>query len=359
MARQIRKFKRELPDYEMYDPVQPCYNDDEDNDIEDARRQKKKFRCPFRREDDGSQCNKDNEKLNEILNHFYKFHFTRICAGNVFEENLNCFFTKCHDTFSTHDKLVKHIHKHEDGKESLFYIKYLIDNLENEKKEGLNELKTVFQAEKRDVEDLLNAAEMANEKLDSDHQTKIVDMETESNAMEIKLKGDIRYYRKKSDDLKKKNEDGYKKMNEEKSQFEEVKRKNENLLKEHAAKMKTSEEAQTMMKGKISDLKEKNSELKGKHSILQETNKMLNNKLEKLNRKLSDHGPNSESSLAKRNARLEKQLDLAKKQIKAKESELKQKDNQIFKLSFEDEDSLDGSPKPSSTTSKEYVEDSD
>jgi len=350
-------FKRELPDYEMYNPVEPVYLSHDDLSdalgLEDIRGPRKKFRCPFRRESDGSNCSEKNDNFHEILNHFYKFHFGRICSGNVFEENLNCFFAQCQDTFSTHEKLVKHIHKHEAGKESLFFLKYIIDNLEKEKKEGLEELKGVFKAEKLNFETNLQKYEKQKETIGDEHLSKIKDMETESAEKERKLKEESRHYRKKYDGFKKKYEDSVKHAEEKDYKFEEIKQKNENLVKENAARLNDAEDVKTKMKGVISDLRERNAELRGKLSIQQETTQELNIKLEKMNRKYSELGPSSESSLVKRNAKLEKQLEMAKKQIKAKEAELKEKDSEIFKLKFED--SEDESPQPSG----EYVEDSD
>lgn len=347
-------FKREPPDYEMYNPASPIYNDD---DLEDTHvRDKKKFRCPFNREKDGNACNKHDDNKNEVLNHFYKYHFARISSGNVFEENLNCFFNKCHDTFSTHEKLVKHVHKHEAGKESLFYIKYLIENFEGEKKEALDELKAVFKAEKMDVENLLEECKKEKEMLIEKHLSSIEDMETDTKEKENKLTDDLRYYRKKCDATKKKSEDDLKTLKEKESKIIELKNKNETLSRELSSNKIASEETEIKLKGKISDLKERNAELRGKFSIQQETSQELSNKLEKFNRKWSDLGPNSESSLVKRNARLEKQLEMAKKQIKAKEAELKEKDEQIFKLTFEDSEDESNKPSNSNLPDGEYVE---
>ena len=40
----------------------------------------------------------------------------------------------------THDKLVKHMQKHEGGEQSLYYIKYIMDNMETEVEKRLQEL---------------------------------------------------------------------------------------------------------------------------------------------------------------------------------------------------------------------------
>ena len=47
----IKSFKTEEPDYELYNPVAPNYSDDEREEVENTQvRDKKRFRCPFRRE---------------------------------------------------------------------------------------------------------------------------------------------------------------------------------------------------------------------------------------------------------------------------------------------------------------------
>jgi len=355
--KEIKSFKTEEPDYELYDPVAPNYSEsEEEEEVENTQvRDKKRFRCPFRREEDGLSCNTHNDNKSEILNHFYKSHFQRICSGNVFEENLNCFYSRCHDTFSTHEKLVKHMHKHEGGRESMYYIKYLIENLEKEKKEALGELNMALKAEKIEHEKQLEDFHTSKEVLVEEHSAVIKDMEKESLKRESKLKEDLRYYKKKYEESKKRLADDLKTANENESQIKELKGENEKKSKELSLIKKTSEDSQNLMKGKISDLKEKNAELRGKFAIQQESNLELSTKLDKLNRKYSDLGPNSESALMKRNARLEKLLELAKKQIKAKEALLRAKDEEMFKIAYDGSD--DDSTEPSnSNTTGEYVE---
>jgi len=354
--KEIKSFKTEEPDYELYDPVAPNYSESEEEEVENTQvRDKKRFRCPFRREEDGLSCNTHNDNKSEILNHFYKSHFQRICSGNVFEENLNCFYSRCHETFSTHEKLVKHMHKHEGGRESMYYIKYLNDNLEKEKKEALDESKVAHKAERIELEKQLEDFQTYKEVLIEEHQSAIKDMEKESKKRESKLKDDLRYYKKKYEESKKRVADDLKTVNENKSKIKELKDENEKKLKELVMLKKTSEDSQNQMKGKISDLKERNAELRGKFAIQQETSLELGTKLDKLNRKYSDLGPNSESALMKRNARLEKQLELAKKQIKAKEAELRAKDEEMFKIAYDGSD--DDSTEPiNSNTTGEYVE---
>jgi len=327
-------FKQELPDYEMYTPTTPNYDDR----LEDKREYQKKFRCPFRKEEDGCKCNQKHDNLNEILNHFYKYHFGRISSGNVFEENLNCFYTTCHDTFSTHRKLVNHIHKHEDGKESRFHIKFLIDNLEKETLNTTEDLKALFQAEKLDIENLLTESKKEKDSLVEEHASKLESMETEKIESESKLKGDIRHYKKKCDDAKKRLESTSKALEVKESALEDLKQKTNNISKDLTNSIMANEESDRKWKVKLNDLHERNAELRGKFSIQQETTQELKIKLEKLNHKFSNQGPNCESSLVRRNAKLERQLEMAKKQIKAKETELKMKDGQIFNLQFDNSD---------------------
>ena len=351
-----RLYKTEQPDYEMYNPVAPNYSDYEREEVENTQvRDKKRFRCPFRREEDGLSCNTHNDSKTEILNHFYKCHFQRICSGNVYEENLNCFYSRCHDTFANHDKLVKHIHKHEGGRESMFYIKYLIDNLEKEKKEALGELNMAYKAEKIKLENGMEECDKKNQMLIEEHSSAINDMEKESKKRESKLKEDLKYYKKKYDESKIKAANDLKSAKETETQMKDLKFEIEKMSEELSTVKKTSEDSQNQMKGKISDLRERNAELQGKFAIQKETSIELSTKLDKSNRKYSDLGPNSESALMKRNARLEKQLELAKKQIKAKEALLRAKDEEIFKIAYDGSDDDSNEPSNCNNTG-EYVE---
>ena len=240
----------------------------------------------------------------------------------------------------------------------MFYIKYLIDNLEKEKKEALGELNMAYKAEQIDLEKSMEERDKKNQMLVEEHSSAINDMEKESKKRESKLKEDLRYYKKKYDESKKKAVDDLKSTKENETKMKELKCEIEKMSKELSTVEKASEDSQNQMKGKISDLKERNAELRGKFAIQQETSIELSTKLDKLNRKYSDLGPNSESALMKRNARLEKQLELAKKQIKAKEALLRAKDDEMFEISYPCSD--DDSTQPSnSTNTGEYVEEED
>merc|ERR1719427_2249634 len=110
--------------------------------VSDEDEEKQMFRCPFKQEETGKGCNKKDENLNEVLNHFYKFHCERINQQEVFEENLNCFYLACSATFSTHGKLIRHIHQgHENGKRSLFFIQYLQQYMDKMKEQELDKMK--------------------------------------------------------------------------------------------------------------------------------------------------------------------------------------------------------------------------
>ena len=92
----VKNFKTEVDHYEQYNPLRPAYKtptEESDSDDDIAEKPNPKFRCPFREEKDGKACNIKDDKKNEILNHFYMFHFDRVNQSQVFEEPLNCFFT--------------------------------------------------------------------------------------------------------------------------------------------------------------------------------------------------------------------------------------------------------------------------
>jgi len=361
-SKSTRQYKLEPPDSPLYTPSLPYYNggDDsvEEEDLENAQnRENRKFRCPFRREEDGMNCIKQDDCKVEILNHFYKFHFARICSGNVFEENLHCFFTRCYETFSTHDKLVKHMHKHDGGKESMFYIKCLIDNLEKEKKEAIDELKVASTGENIEMKKVLEDSKKENFKLVEKLNTTFDNKKKEFKEKESKLKEDVGYYKKKYDALKKEFDDDQKIGKEKDVKMKDLAHENETVKSDWSKLDKVHEDSQNLLNGKLSDLKERNAELRGKFSIQQENNIDLNSKLEKMKKKISDFGPDSESSLVQRNNKLEKQLELAKKQIRAKDAELKKKNDEVYRLTFPGSD--DESTKPSNNVNPdqgEYVE---
>merc|ERR1719369_2199819 len=229
-------------------------------------------------------CTQRSHVKDEILNHFYKYHIERICPGKVFEENLNCFFTTCHETFSTHEKLVKHMHNHGGNKGSMYHIKYLIDSLEKEKNGEIDKLK---KEKKRDFDEL----EKEYENLKKDYKLK-----------EEKSKEDMKYYRKKHDVSRQKVEDDSITINNLKQELEKSKEKNNDY-----------EDEILKLKGMETRLREEKSELKGKLSLQQDNCTKANAKLEKMRIKYSNIGPNSESCLQKKCSKLERQLEVAKR----------------------------------------------
>ena len=63
--------------YEISNPATPNYYEGQDM-LENKREYQKKFRCPLREEEDGRYCNQKHDNLNEILNHFYKYHLVEL-----------------------------------------------------------------------------------------------------------------------------------------------------------------------------------------------------------------------------------------------------------------------------------------
>ena len=48
-----------------------------------------------------------------------------------------CFHADCPQLFMTHEKLVKHLQKHNGGQDSLYYIKYIMDQMEEGKNKAV------------------------------------------------------------------------------------------------------------------------------------------------------------------------------------------------------------------------------
>lgn len=100
---------------------------------------------------------------------------------------MTCFHVDCHLMFMTHEKLVKHLQTHNDGKDSLYYIKYIMDNMEEAKKDAVADVKLEMEQKRGQDEE-----EKSQLKEDLDRLKK--DLE--------ESKGDTRHYRKKVDTLK-------------------------------------------------------------------------------------------------------------------------------------------------------------
>ena len=320
-----------------YAPAVPGYQETDsvgmeegENDLGKAEPKRKyKYRCAFRREKDGMGCTQRSHVKDEILNHFYKYHFERICSGKVFEENLNCVYTTCHESFSTHEKLVKHLHNHDGQGGSMYFIQYLIDGFGKEKNDDIEELK---KEKKRDFVEL--EKEYENYKKDCE-------------IKEEKVKEDLKYYRKKHDASKKKIEEDQISINNLKQEVEKV-----------TEKSKVNEDNLLKLKGVEMMLREEKAELKGKLSLQKDNCEEANSTLERMRKKLSNIGPNNMSCLQKKCSKLERQLEVAKRKLKEKDALLKEKSDEITDLEL-GAGSDDEVVKPSSTTHGEYVESDD
>merc|ERR1712150_307099 len=135
----------------------------------------------------GEVCGVHHGRLNEVLNHFYRHHFKRTAKDSVFEEALACFHADCPKLFMTHDKLVKHLQYHDAGRDSLYYIKYIMDQMEEAKTDAVTDVK-------RELEQKREQDEEEKTKLKEDLDRFKKDFE--------ESKGDTRHYRKKVDTLK-------------------------------------------------------------------------------------------------------------------------------------------------------------
>lgn len=111
-----------------------------------------KFRCPFRTEDN-RVCNDSNDRLNEVLCHFYAKHFARSLdndkTSKVFQP-MRCFYSGCTKTFLFHHMLIGHMFKHEKSKQNLWFINYLYENLKNNNDLKISDLKALH---KEDIKD--------------------------------------------------------------------------------------------------------------------------------------------------------------------------------------------------------------
>jgi len=119
--------------------------------------------------------------------HFYRHHFKRTAKDSVFEEALACFHADCPKLFMTHDKLVKHLQAHDAGRDSLYYIKYIMDQMEEAKTDAVTDVK-------RELEQKREKDEEEKSKLKEERDRVKKDLE--------ESKGDTRHYRKKADTKK-------------------------------------------------------------------------------------------------------------------------------------------------------------
>ena len=118
-----------------------------------------------------------------------RHHFERTAKDSVHEEALACFHADCPLLFMTHEKLVKHLQTHNGGENSLYYIKYIMDHMEEAKSDAIAWVRVEAEKEKKSFEE---EKMQVNEKLNGAKK------ELEE------AKGDMRRYRSKADTSKKK-----------------------------------------------------------------------------------------------------------------------------------------------------------
>lgn len=272
------------------------------NLVPDEGEEKQMFRCPFMQEETGKACNKKDENLNEVLNHFYKFHYERINQQQVFEENLNCFYLACPATFSTHGKLIRHIHQgHENGKRSLFFIQYLQDYMDKMKEKELEKIKNDL--DKAMKENLYGEKESEEKlkQLEKDHKEKISSKEKEVK----KLKSDKSYYKRKYEETKSK-------LKIEEELIVDVNRKNDRLEQE----MEVKQAKCAKLTEDLASQKEKNCEISGKYKVQRENYLSLSKKQRENEEEL-----NFVEGLKKENSRLRKHVKTLTSKLRASNEE--------------------------------------
>jgi len=329
-VKQEISFKTEPEDYREYDPEEPDFTpvpmslqssdgeeDDKDENeshdaavpvvrrassltslVSDEEEEKQMFRCPFKQEETAKGCNKKGENLNEVLNHFYKFHCERINQQEVFEENLNCFYLACSATFSTHGKLIRHIHQgHENGKRSLFFIQYLQQYMDKMKEQELDKIKT-------DLENTMK--EKSSKKREFEEIIKQLEEVISSKEKEVsKLEKDKRHYKRKheEDKITLKN-----KEDEIADTTRKIDRLTEDVEVKQAKCAKLTED--------LASQKEKNCEISGKYKVQRENYLSLSKK-----QRENEEGVNFVEGLKKENARLRKHVKTLTKKLRASNDE--------------------------------------
>ena len=98
-----------------------------------------------------------------------------------------CFHADCHLMFMTHEKLVKHLQTHDGGRDSLYYIKYIMDHMEEGKSDAIAWVRVEAEKEKKLAEE---------EKLQLNKKLDVAKKELEV------VKGDARHYRRKAETSK-------------------------------------------------------------------------------------------------------------------------------------------------------------
>jgi len=349
-VKQEISFKTEPEDYREYDPEEPVFspvppspvshdgdNDDSDEDgdeseaserdenenhetatavpmpiarrapsltslVPDEGEENQMFRCPFMQEETGKACNKKDENLNEVLNHFYKFHYERINQQQVFEENLNCFYLACPATFSTHGKLIRHIHQgHENGKRSLFFIQYLQENMDKMKEQELDKIKNDLDNAMKEKVSGKKESEEKIKQFEKDLKEKIASKEKEI----IKLKSDKSYYKRKYEQTKST-------LKSKEELIVDVNRKSDRLEQE----MEVKQEKCVKLTEDLASQKEKNCEISGKYKVQRENYLSLSKKQRENGEELNFVG-----GLKKENARLRKNVKTLTTKLRASTEE--------------------------------------
>ena len=158
-----------------------------------------------------------------------------------------CFFVDCHFMFMTHEKLVKHLQTHNGGRDSLYFIKFIMDHMEKGKNDAVAWER--LEAEKKRESDE-EAKSQLNVKLD------IAKKELEN------AKGDIRHYRRKADNSKQEVNKLEAELKEQKAKFEaELKETKGSLEKQQAGHDKLIE-AKAKLEMKLEIQKADNEGLK-------------------------------------------------------------------------------------------------
>jgi len=259
----------------------------------------KRFRCPFRTEE-GQVCGVHQDRLNEVLNHFYRHHFERTAKDSVFEEALACFHADCHMMFMTHDKLVKHLQSHNGGRDSLYYIKYIMDHMEEGKSDAIAWVRVEAEKEKKLVEE---EKSQLNEKLNGTKK------ELED------AKGEMRKYRKKSDISKEK-------IAKLEAELKEVKAKFEAELKETKGSLENQQAGH-----------DKLIEAKAKLEIKLDIQKTDNEELKRIKRA---HEACGDTRLGEKVKKQERMIKKLRQLLRAKASENNQLSAKVLKLEIAD-----------------------
>ena len=146
-----------------------------------------------------------------------------------------------------YDKLVKHLQSHNGGRDSLYYIKYIMDHMEEGKSDAIAWVRVEAEKEKKLVEE---EKSQLNEKLNGTKK------ELED------AKGEMRKYRKKSDTSKEKIAKLEAELKEVKAKFEAELKETKGSLENQQAGHDKLIEAKAKLEIKLDIQKTDNEELK-------------------------------------------------------------------------------------------------